>query len=869
MIEFSHPWFLVWSLLIAALVPASRRSLAALTPRQRTTCLIARAIVLGLLVLALCGVHLRWTVRDVSVIFLVDDSASISAPAREEARQFVARSLASARPHDEAGVVGFAAAPMTWQAVAASPKISASWPETAHRLGTDLDRALSFGRAIFPAGKTRRLVLLSDGNDTEGKALASSTQPGNSGIELWTVPLRNTDVPELLVVSIGLPPRVQRGEPFNATVRIQSNVDTSTRVKLYHNQFLVGEQELAVNKGGNTVVFANLKAEGGFETYEAEAIPAADTLLENNRAQGTVSVGGEPRVLLADSDPSKIEALAGALRLAKMAVETRPATGVPRTLEDLQQFDLFILSDVAALGLSREQMEMYRAWVLDFGGGFIMAGGENSFGVGGYYQTPIEQMLPVRMDHDDRIETPSVALLVVLDRSGSMTAQVQGQTKMSLANQGAVLALDVLESKDLFGVLAVDTRTHTIAALGRQENKAAAAQNILRITAGGGGIYVYTSLAESFQLLRQVDAKIKHVILFSDSADAEEKFAGEMGDGTRGGGSALDLAAAMLSDRITTSVVALGLESDKDTPFLRQLAERGNGRFYLTSDAFSLPKIFSTETMKVAQSSLVEEPFVPVQTGASTMLDGIAWSDAPLLLGYNTTKPKPTAEVVLATERGEPLLAFWRYGLGRAAAFTSDAKSRWASEWLGWPGFGKFWAQLARHVMRKADASNFQVTAEEMGNRLTLKIDAITPEGAFRNELPITINGVAPNGAKRSVTAEQIGPGSYSAVFELPDEPGTSLFSIGSPELRDGEHVFGHTRSYSSEFLALGTNEELLRELAARGGGRYAPTPEQIFQPPEQPSFERRDLTSLFLSAALLIFPLDIWLRRRTWRDTD
>jgi uncharacterized membrane protein len=570
-------------------------------------------------------------------------------------------------------------------------------------------------------------------------------------------------------------------------------------------------------------------------------------------------------VLIVDFDEAKARPLAEALRGEKIDVEVRGALGVPRSLEDLQQYDLMMLSDISALALSREQMELYRRWVQDFGGGFVMLGGENSFGVGGYYRTPIEQMLPVRMEHDDRQDTPSVALLVVLDRSGSMAAQVQGQTKMSLANQGAALALNVLQPRDYFGVLAVDTRSHTIAPLQQHASKAPIEQQILRITAGGGGIYVYTSLAESFQLLRDLPARIKHVILFSDAADAEEKNAGDMGDGTPGSGSSLDLASAMVAAKITTSVVALGAETDKDTPFLRQLAERGNGRFYLTSDATTLPQIFSTETMKVAQSSLVEEPFLAVPAAKSAMTAGVDWPQAPLLLGYNATKPKPTADLLLATERGEPLLATWRYGLGQAAAFTSDAKSRWAGEWLSWPGYGKFWTQLVRGLMRKSDQASFQVTTREAGDRLTLTIDAITPEGAFRNQLPIQVTALGANEAREMQGAVQEGPGRYTASFRLPLE-GTTIFNISSPDLPDGSYSFGHTRSYPREFLSSTTDEPFLRRLAELGGGQFAPEPAALFARPAEASLRRQDVTKWLLMAALVLLPLDIWLRRRNWR---
>ena len=229
--------------------------------------------------------------------------------------------------------------------------------------------------------------------------------------------------------------------------------------------------------------------------------------------------------------------------------------------------------------MTHDQMELYRTWVQQFGGGFIMIGGENSFGVGGYFRTPIETMLPVRTDHDDRQETPTVAMYVVLDSSGSMTAPVGGTTKIGLADQGAVLAMNVLGGKDLFGLTAVDTQVHTVVPLGPAGAKSDSEHKILSITAGGGGIYIYTGLADAFRVIRAANAKIKHVLLFSDSADAEEKVAGEMPDGATGGGNSLDLASAMLSEKITVSVVGLGSEHDKDVEFLRALAARGNGRF--------------------------------------------------------------------------------------------------------------------------------------------------------------------------------------------------------------------------------------------------------------------------------------------------
>jgi len=863
-IELARPWFLLALLALPLLALGSRRSLADFTAAQRWACFFLRSVILLLLVLSLAGLSALLPTSEMGVLFVVDGSASISPEAAKQAREFVAAALPAQRAGDSAGVVGFAQAAEIWQPPTERAPLG-DWPPLKEAKGSDIGAALELSSALFPAGQARRVVLLSDGNDTEGRALEAAARLARAGVDVWTVPLRNASRPEVLVERVEVPARLKQGEPFDLTANVRSNVATKAKVRLYQSQFLVAERDMELKPGDNAFRAPSLRPDGSFVQYEVEVVPEQDTSLENNRAKAVASLRGQPRVLLVDGEAEKARPLANALQAERIQVDLRGPEGAPRTLEDLQQFDLFLLSDLSALTLTRDQMELYRRWVQDFGGGFVLLGGENSFGVGGYFRTPIEQMLPVRMEHNDRQELPTVALLIVLDRSGSMTAQVAGQTKMALADQGAALALNVLSARDYFGVLAVDTRPHVVAPLAKHGAKEPIAQKILAVTAGGGGIYIYTSLAEALAALRDVNARIKHVILFSDAADAEEQRAGEQPDGTQGTGSALELASAMVTAKITTSVVALGSEQDKDTDFLRQLAERGQGRFYLTSDATTLPQIFSTETMKVAQSSLVEEPTQAVPMGRGALIAGIDWAQSPLLLGYNATKPKPTAEVLLATERGEPLLATWRYGLGQAAAFTSDAKARWASEWMAWPGYAKFWAQLVRGLLRKGGPAVFDVTRTESGRRLDLHIEAVSPEGNFRNRLPIAVNARTPDDATQSVTAVQDAPGSYRASINLPDE-GTTVINVSSPDLPDGGLALAHTRSYPREFLNMETNEKELRDIAAAAHGRFAPSPQDVFEHSGVMGTHPRDLSNWFLIAALCLMPVDIYLRRRNWR---
>jgi len=863
--EFAHPWFFILLLVVPALVLIMRGSLADVTPRQRLVCFLLRTFILLLLVLSLAGVWLRLPSGDLSVLFLVDHSASISETAKKQARDFIAAALSASRSNDETGIIGFAKESTVLQPPATNLKVEDKWAEVTGRNSTEIGNALEFASGVFPPDKAKRIVLLSDGNDTGENTLDTARKLADAGIELYTVPLRNPQNPEVLMEKLTIPERLKSGEPFEATATIRSNAATTATVKLYVNGFLNGARKIDIKKGSQEVSFTNLKVDQGQSVLcEAEVIPASDTILENNRAQATATIQGEPLVLIVDSDPARIQPLADALRQEKIKVEVRGPKGLPATLEDLQQFDLFILSDVSALNLTRDQMDMYRMWVQDFGGGFAMLGGENSFGVGGYYRTPVEQMLPVRMEHEDRQDTPIVAMLVELDRSGSMAELVHGQTKISLADQGAVLAMGVLQPRDLFGVTAVDTQVHNVVPLAHPDDKETASQKIMSINSSGGGIYIYTALMDAYRQLRDVNAKIKHVILFSDADDAEEKNAGEMADGTPGTGTSFDLVATMLSEKITTSVVGLGTESDKDVEFLKQLAERGNGRFYLTNDIFTLPQIFTSETVKVAQSSLIEEPFEAVQASHASLTDGIDWKQSPLLLGYNATKPKTTADMLLVTERGEPLLATWRYGLGQCAAFTSDAKARWASEWIAWPGFGKFWAQVVRGIMRKSGQSNMQVTSRESGDKLLLHIDAVSPDGNFINELPITVSSASSGSVTKTVEAHQDGPGSYTASVDLPPE-GSSVLAIHYQASGGGDYLLSHTRSYPKEFLTTDTNENFLQQLAAIGHGKYDPSGADIFARPAKMISRRFDLTNYFLILALLLFPVDIWLRRRSW----
>lgn len=859
--DFDRPYFLLLLLpAVAGVVWSWKHSLTRWTAGQAGVCLAVRLVLLLLVALALAGPRWVTETREVAVVFLRDDSASMGGV--REGGEWVAE---WSREADSAEVV-FAAMPEMVRPFGESgrtePSAGATWREA-----TDLAAALDYAAAVLPADRPGRVVVLSDGVATAGRdPTEAAAALAERGIEIDTRLVVPPERPEVAVVALHTPATVREGEVFDLKAEIHSTTGAAATLRLYQDNLLVAEQAATLTPGLTTKVFPNIRAADRTGLYEVEVVAAEDTRAENNRRKVMMMHGGRARVLIVDRDPAQSQPLAEGLRVAEFVVEVRPPAGFPREIEGLEAFDLVVFADAPAADFTDGQMSLLDTWVRTFGGGFLMVGGEESFGAGGYSGTPLAGLLPVRLERQEREETPVVAVLVILDRSGSMSAPVGGQTKMSLANEGAALALEVLQQKDLFGVFAVDTRVQDVVPLGKIGDKAAASRRIAGITAGGGGIYVYTALAEAFPRLRDARARIKHIILFSDAADAEEKTPGVLGGGPRSGGtSALDLAAAMLASRITLSVVALGSEQDRDVTFLRQLAAQGGGRFYLTPDATALPRLFTLETLRAAESSLREEAFFVRPTGTHPMLDGIDWSGAPLLLGMNIAQIKPGAELLLRSESGDPALAVWRYGLGQAAAFTSDAKARWASEWLGWPGFGKFWGQVARALARGDERRDLVLTVREQSGELVVEAEAVTAEGTFRNGLDVTVS-LAPRGAAaRTLPAPQVAPGLYRAVIPTPSAE-SILIAVHETGRRPVSTAW--TREYPEEYRPASDGAPMMQSLSALTRGWHQPEGDAIFRPSRTPARTRRDLAPFLLALAVMLWPVDVWLRRRDWGNS-
>jgi uncharacterized membrane protein len=850
-ITLQAPWFLLLLLALPYLAIVPFWTLADLPRWQQALSVLVRACVVTLLALALVRPSHVTKSAKVAAVFLVDVSESVPDDSLRRAEEFVAAAW-QARGEHHVEVVTFAGTPKR----ITIPKEATALPKLArHKVDaqeSDLQGAVQFAFGLYPPGMLRRMVVLSDGYETRGDFVAAAQAARQSGIRLFTHAFDAPAAKEMLLRGVYMPEKVSRGSPFKIRVEVFSNHEGEAQLSVMKDGVLESGFPRAVKlkKGTTDVVFQSLVKETGTARYEVKLTPPAgsDRFAGNNQFTESVYVAGKPRVLVVEGGaPRDARYLQAALSQEKFDVDVRGRYGVPDSAADLEKYDAVIYSDLPAFDhretyVTRRHLAALRAYVTQKGGGFIMAGGQQSFGPGGHGNTAMEEMLPVRFDVEKKKDTPSLALLLIIDKSGSM-----GGLKMDLTKQAARAAVNLLGPQDQAGVIVFDSAPYRLARLQSAANKARIEQDIARVMASGGTA-IFPALEMGYQELAGTRAKIKHAVLLTD------------GQAPRQG--IVELVQNMAAENITVSTIGVG--ADADMVLLRQMAAVGNGRAYYTNDAYSLPKIFVKETSTVARSAVVDLPFRPRVTKPAQVLKGIDFSAGPYLLGYVATKSKPQAEVLLVSDYGEPILARWRQGLGKTVAWTSDIKNRWSQEWVGWSGYARFWGQLVRDVMKRKLHENYDMRARIVAGRAIVAVDAVSRAEMFINGLESSVTVTDPKRTKRTLPLTQVAPGRYEASFPVGDY---GSYVLEAEHRLEGQVVAtshgGVAYPFPAELMFFGVHTALLERAAAIGGGKLGPTPGEPYEKQGEELVSRREeLWSYFLYFALALFILDLFLRR-------
>ncbi len=863
--ELLDPRTLGVVLLLPLLLFVLGRSLADLPWQQRVLSVLLRLAFLAALGLSLARLARTVETQQVATVFLVDVSDSVQDAALEQARDYVAKAFAAKGADDLVRVVTFAERPRLVDATPKDGKLEL--PEVAelrHRpdparpkhkpgAGSDIQAALQHAYGVLPAGYLKRAVLLTDGVETRGDVLAEAARARQFGVRLFTVPYRQPPPGEVALKAVRLPQKVDVGQPFDITAEVYASRKTEARARLYQGETLNGldaVRELSLEPGNNEIKFKSVVRVGGEVTYQLELDQiGTDKFAENNSYTISVDVPGRPTVLYVEGQPQRASYLTSALGAQQFDVDVRAPAAFPGSIKELERYDFVIVSDVPREKMSVASQDLIEKYVRDLGGGFLFAGGESGYGLGGWAHTTIERILPVRMDAERRKEMPSVAMVLVIDRSGSMTG-----LPMEMAKAACKATVSTLQGDDLIEVIAFDSTPTRYVKMQPARYRTRIQNDILRIQPGGG-TEIFPALDMAYQDISVVQARRKHAILLSDGRAPTQGIK--------------DLVQAMIAESITVTTVGLG--DGADSELLRTIADAGGGRYHHVPDPNSLPKIFTRETEMISRDAAVEEWFPVQQVAPAAFLRGIAVNAAPLLHGYVATQLKgPPAQLVLASDRGEPILARWRTGLGWTLAWTSDVKNLWAVDWLRWPSFSKFWGQLVREHMRTKERRELDMRVENVGGRVRATVDAFTVDERFDNALEsrLIVTGPVPGNQRRELPMRQIAPGRYEAEFEL-DQYGS--FLLRAEHVRHGqdgqrEHVgvsYGQlSHPYPLEYASFEPDVERLTRAAAAGGGLVDPVVTALFDPGSEKIVHHEQLFSRFLLAAIAIFLLDLLVRR-------
>jgi uncharacterized membrane protein len=835
--------------------------LAGLSPRQHPA---RRLLTEGLLVgatlaaaLATLGLELGRPLDRLTVIVAVDRSRSMDMVAGHDSRlraemAIVERGMGE---NDRLGIVAFAAEARTEDPP--RPKSATPSPQRVElgRDATDLGGAIRRALAELPSDTAARVVLLTDGVATRGDALQAAAAAVAAGVPVDVVALDQRKIPDVRVVSLRMPTRASEKEPIELRLVTSSEKETEVEVRLKRDGILFKKATARIAPGEDVLRIKEIAPGPGLHRYDVELSaldPSADQAPEDNSGSAFLRVRGTSAALVLEGDAGKGAFVAKALEDAGFRVDTGSTSGVPADLSGLAAYDLVVFSDIRASDIAPGQIDALASYTRDLGGGLLLLGGDRSMGPGGYARTPLEEVSPLSFDLKQERHRASLAEVISIDYSGSMSASVGSFTKLDLANEAAARSASLLGGSDRLGVAHVDTSNAWTIPLAPVVDHAEITRKIRAVKVGGGGILVDLAMDEGYKALDREKSNLKHFLLFADGGDAEQM-----------GGCRARVTSA-LARGITTSVVSLGRGSD--TPELEVLAKLGNGRFYLVEDASRLPAIFTQETILASRSAIHETDFRPTLGAPGAALRGVDLAAMPVLHGYVVAIPKPRASVHLAGPEGDPILATWSVGVGRSAAFTSDLKDRWGAAWTSWGGASRMVGQLGRDIARKADDPRVRLEADTAGGELHLRATVVGDDGRAQSFRRLAARVGGPDGFQRSIPLEPVGAGAYAATVPL-SRPGTYVTSAVDEVSNEVVGTTGAVLSAGEELRPTGSDRVLLGRIATMTGGKVRDTLAGIFLDRSSRRFSYTPLTSLLALLAALTALLSVAARKLSFPE--
>ncbi len=661
-----------------------------------------RILTVFLIILALGGPAIRYPGREGVVTILADRSRSMPNGSMETLKEMIDIVQGGMPEHCRMAVVSFGE-----RVAVETPPGKSSFTGFVNDVGGDgssLDEAIEKAVSIIPRDTSGRVLILSDGRWTGVDPSKGAFLAAGRGIAIDYRNLSRSTASDLAFDRVDAPSSVTPGESFLLTAWVRSPLPQTISFEVLRDTTVVASYKKEVPSGLSRIFLRDKAQSPGVLKYRFRVTSTdPDPVPENNNARVLVGVEGRKSVLLiSESTGSSLPRL---LKQAGVEVSLTGKTPFSWSLEDLSEHSAVILENYPAQSLGGYGMKALSAWVTQIGGGLMLTGGKSAYGPGGYFHSPLDPILPVSMELRSEHRKLSLAVAIIMDRSGSMAMSAGGgRTKMDLANLSVVQVLDILSPMDEIAIVAVDSSPHIIVPLSSCKEAEAIRDKVLGIQSEGGGIYVYEGLSQGAALLSRATAQTRHMILFADAADSEEP------------GDYVNLLDKCAKANMTCSVIGLGKESDCDANLLKDVAAKGNGRIFFTENPDELPRLFAQDTFVAARSTFIDEATPVKSTSEMIGLTQKPFEIDKTIGGYNLCYLRDSAICPALTldEYKAPLVAAWQQGLGRVLCYTGEADGKSTGEIAGWPEIGNFFASLAKWTAGPTEGlpGNVAVTQE-------------------------------------------------------------------------------------------------------------------------------------------------------------
>ncbi len=839
-VEIAREYLLILIPIIAGALIYLKKYMPTRNKIKRTQIIVLRSILFSFIILALSGISINWVNTNATTIFLVDLSDSVI-DYKLKAANFIKESLKELPKNNKVGIVTFGGDTKVEQFVT-DKNIFTEFQTNPITTATNLESAISAAMSLITNDTSARIVLITDGNENEGNLRNMSSSLISSKVSVKLVRIENEDINnEVYISNLTIPDNINIGDTFSVNVEVESNIKTQATLYLYSGKELKATEKVEIQSGTNKFIFKDTQTSGGLKTYKAIIEPNLDNQKVNNEYTAFTNAKTSPVILLIEGTTDEGNEFEKILKASNINYIKVTAQNAPRTISQLNEYKAVVMLDVHKEDLPEGYLNNIKSYVGDFAGGLIAIGGEDSFALGEYKNTPLEEVLPVYMDLQGEKEIPEMAISLVIDHSGSMSESNGYVTNLDLAKEAAIKALDTVRPTDYIGVLAFDDSYDWVVPITKAKNKESIEDGIYGISLRGG-TSIYPAIDQAYEKMLKNPAKIKHIILLTDGQDGYREYD--------------DLIKKLNKDKITLSTVSVGSGADRIT--LEKLAQKGNGRYYHTDLSTDIPRIFAKEVFLSVKSYLVNQEFTPIITSNHKILKDITNEGLPSLLGYVASTKKELATQLLVSDNDDPILTVWQYGLGKTVSWNSDGDNRWTSNWAGWNKYAALWKNIVEWTFTDTTSEENFVSITQNSSKATI---SYTPK-EYSENTKVIAKYTKENGESFETQLEPIAPGKYSSDIKLDT---TGIYSISVRQLEKNETVSNQNTAfalqYSKEYRFI-KNNTAITDFLTEVGGKQITTPLEVFDKDIENVKSRKYLTNLLLILSIILFMIDIAYRR-------